>query len=95
GSCKLKSILCDGHWSGGHLHFLAGTSSNLNIFADGQRHKFQAEWSSMKGTADEPSPVHNKEDHAVEVDHCRYASRDSSRRGPFEGVLAVLVHSIV
>ena len=29
------------------------------------------------------------------VDHSRYASRDSSRRGPFEGVLAVLVHSIV
>ena len=95
GSCKLKSILCDGHWSGGHLHFLAGTSSNLNIFADGQRHKFQAEWSSMIGSADESLPVHNKEDHAVAVDHSRYASRDSSRRGPFEGVLAVLVHSIV
>ena len=43
----------------------------------------------------ESPPVHNKEDHAVAVDHSRYASRDSSRRGPFEGVLAVLVHSIV
>jgi len=98
GSCKLKALVAEGHWRGRYLNFLAQTSSKQGAFTASTKSGTDLQIHDQFATLNMRTRSTDGQDSEEEDDDFTARSRfesEQSSQGPYEGVIWVLVHSIV